>query len=42
MSEESAEERQNALKDKIASEAKEGISHESDLEEAEMPLLFPQ
>jgi hypothetical protein len=42
MSEETAEKRQNALKAQMASLAEDRISHESDLEEAEMPLLFPQ
>ena len=40
MSEEEAEKRQNSLKDKIASLATDGISHESDLEEAEMLSSF--
>ena len=40
MSEEKAEKRQNSLKDNIASLAKDGISHESDLEEAEMLSSF--
>ena len=40
MSEEQAEKRQNSLKDKIASLATDGISHESDLEEAEMLSSF--
>lgn len=40
MSEEEAEKRQNSLKDNIASLAKDGISHESDLEEAEMLSSF--
>ena len=40
MSEEEAEKRRNSLKDNIASLAKDGISHESDLEEAEMLSSF--
>jgi hypothetical protein len=40
MSEEEAEKRQNSLKDKIVSLAEDGISHESDLEEAKMLSSF--
>ena len=40
MSEETAEKRQNTLKDKMASLAEDRISQESDLEEAEMLSSF--